>query len=142
MDFSAVLPGIPQQQGSKTRGANGVSFEANKKLKPWRADAISVLQDHYQDDQPISEPVHVHALFRFPRPKSHYRTGRYSGQVKDSAPYYRPSPPDLDKLERALGDALTQAGVIKDDALIVGWHCLKTYTSQRPHTELRIRWGS
>src|SRR5699024_12118708 len=36
-------------------------------------------------------------------------------------------PADLDKYQRALGDALTQAGVIKDVARIVHWDAWKIY---------------
>ncbi|HCG2982404.1 RusA family crossover junction endodeoxyribonuclease [Corynebacterium striatum] len=40
------------------------------------------------------------------------------------------TPPDADKLCRALGDALTMAGVIKDDARITTWHATKKYHPQ------------
>ena len=45
-------------------------------------------------------------LFRFPRPRSHFGTGRNAGQLKPSAPFYVRTRPDLDKLARAVGDAL------------------------------------
>jgi crossover junction endodeoxyribonuclease RusA len=41
---------------------------------------------------------------------------------------YPTVPPDLDKLQRAIGDALSiDAGYIKDDAQIVEWHATKQY---------------
>ena len=40
-------------------------------------------------------------------------------------------PPDLDKLQRAVGDALSiNAGLIKDDAQIIEWHARKEYGDQ------------
>jgi Holliday junction resolvase RusA-like endonuclease len=55
-------------------------------------------------------------LFVFPRPKSHYGTGRNAGTLKPGAPLYHASRPDRDKLERAINDALKIAGIFKDDS--------------------------
>jgi Holliday junction resolvase RusA-like endonuclease len=49
----------------------------------------------------------------------HYGTGRNAELVKLSAPIFKATAPDSDKLIRLIGDALTIAGVIADDALIV-----------------------
>src|SRR5206468_58994 len=66
-------------------------------------------------------PVDVGLYFYFPRPKSHYRTGRNSHLLKDPATEYKPSKPDLDKLVRAALDAITQSGRIwRDDAQVAG----------------------
>lgn len=131
--LACTIPGTPQQQGSKTRGANGASFEANRALKPWRADAIANLRDAalaqwgHAGESPITHGVHVDARFVYARPKSHYRTGRNAHLLRDDAPTYKTSAPDLDKLQRAVGDALTQAGIIRDDALIAKWSPVKVY---------------
>lgn len=137
------IPGTPQQQGSKTRMPNGYMAEANKNLAPWRTEAIYAAQQAHHGDasewQPIMRPVFVAARFFFPRPKSHYGTGRNAGVLKDSAPFYYASAPDLDKLQRALGDVLTQASVIQDDRLIVKWlDPFKAYTGNGPRTEVEI----
>lgn len=140
----AEIPGTPQQQGSK-RLTNGHMIETNRRLAPWRADAIHAIQEAmastiYGGDWPLTEAVHVGAYFYFIRPKSHYGTGRNSEVLKGTAPDWRPAPPDLDKLQRALGDALTQAGAIRDDALIVSWFASKRWCTGRPypHTIVRI----
>lgn len=39
---------------------------------------------------------------------------------------------DLDKHQRNVGDALTKAGVMKDDAQIVRWEAEKTYPGRHP----------
>jgi Holliday junction resolvase RusA-like endonuclease len=72
----------------------------------------------------ITGPVGVTALFTFPRPLTHRTsTGRPSAQWRT----YKRSRPDLDHLLRSIGDAITVAGVIKDDAQIVHWDALKVY---------------
>ena len=64
--------------------------------------------------EPLDLPLEVTAVFYLPRPK----------RPKFWAPA---TTPDCDKLQRALGDALTSAGVIKDDSRIVTWHATKAW---------------
>ena len=142
--LTCTIPGTPQQQGSKTRTPQGSTREANRNLAPWRADAIACLRRAALDQwghagkSPITDPVRVGVWFVYGRPKSHYGTGRNVGVVKASAPYYKASAPDLDKLQRALGDALTQAGILRDDALIVEWGSAKVYGAV-PEVRLTVR---
>jgi len=134
--LTCPIPGTPHQQGSKTRGANGTMYEANRRLKPWRAHAITQLRAAWAGE-PITHGVHVTARFIFARPKSHYRTGRNAHLLRANAPIFKTSAPDLDKLQRALGDALTQAGVLRDDALIASWAPVKLY-GPTPLTALTV----
>lgn len=133
-----IIPGTPQQQGSKTRMPNGFMVESNKKLGSWRRDAIAAAQAAYQGPK-IMGPVFVTARFYFGRPKGHFGSGRNAGRLKLTAPTYYASAPDLDKLQRALGDVLTQAGLILDDRLIVKWiEPVKLWTLRAPRTEVAI----
>ena len=134
--LACTIPGTPQQQGSKTRNAYGTMYEANRNLKPWRAHAITQLRAAWAGE-PITHGVHVTARFVYARPKSHYRTGRNAHLLRDDAPIFKTSAPDLDKLQRALGDALTQAGVLRDDALIAQWTAAKLY-GPTPLTALTV----
>jgi Holliday junction resolvase RusA-like endonuclease len=133
-----IIPGIPQQQGSKTH-RNGYSFEANKKLKPWRNDALDrALAARPDRSAPtFMRPVTVTMVAYFPRPANHYGTGKNAGKLKPTAPYWHASAPDLDKLQRALGDVLTQSQVILDDRLIVSWNATKLYGE--PRLEVTVR---
>lgn len=47
-------------------------------------------------------------------------------------------PPDLDKIQRGIGDALTGAGTIKDDARIVHWDIRKVWADNVPGANLTI----
>ena len=141
--LTCIIPGTPQQQGSKRNVGGNRFIEANRNLAPWRADAIAYLRRAALDqwghaaESPITDPVRVGVRFIYARPKSHYGTGRNAGIVKASAPHYKTSAPDLDKLQRALGDALTQAGILRDDALIVEWTAVKLY-GPTPLTALTV----
>lgn len=139
MTFSFTIPGTPQQQGSK-RHIGPRSIEANPNLAPWRADALHYLQQA-MTAQLVTQfvgPVEVHARFYYGRPLSHYGTGRNASLLKRGAPGFKASAPDLDKLCRALGDALTLAGVVRDDALIVIWSATKEW-DDRPYVQGSVR---
>lgn len=86
---------------------------------------------------PWAGPVSLRACFVFPRPKHHLRTGKREGEVKENAPGWKTSAPDLDKLVRALGDALTGI-VYRDDAQIVDLGVTKIY-GQNPGVTVRLK---
>lgn len=109
--------GTPRPQGSKRHVGKGIMIEASD-VKPWRkaiADAVFRAWVATGDDRSFDEPVVVWATFLIAKPKT----------VKRLLPSV---PPDLDKLCRALGDALSiDSGALKDDSLIVKWVANKVY---------------
>ena len=122
------IPGTPKPQGSKTI-VNGRMIEANTGLRDWRHVITMYARQAKGRSQPwpATGPVALTADFHFRRPKSHYGTGKNAGRLKKNAPRYVTSTPDLDKLMRALGDGLKDAGVVQDDSLIVAEHITKIY---------------
>lgn len=60
----------------------------------------------------LQGPVELSVIFRFPMPKSRPVRLRVGAPFKETAP-------DLDKLVRAVGDALTVGGLLRDDSQIV-----------------------
>ena len=50
--------------------------------------------------------VEVHMAFRFARPRSHFRSGRFSAILRPDAPRHHTQKPDRDNLEKAVLDAL------------------------------------
>jgi crossover junction endodeoxyribonuclease RusA len=127
------VPGIPAPQGSKTKWGT----EASKNLKPWRDSVINAA--HNAEPQEVFfTDVHVDLTFFFPRPKSHYGTGRNATLLKSTAPEWKASAPDLDKLCRAVLDGLVQAGILRDDALVVSLGAGKLYDAT-PGARVTIR---
>ena len=103
------VPGDPAPQGSKRHIGHGSMIESSKAVKPWRSDIRSMLLD--AGGHPIATfdgAVACTLAFVMPRPKT--------------APKRHTPPatkrPDLDKLGRAVGDAIASAGVIPDDSII------------------------
>ena len=118
-EFPIIIPGEPIPQGSHSvNRKTGHLFDANARLKAWRKEA-GVALDQYIGTwfgawEPFDGPLHVDVTFYLPRGKT---VTRELPSVK----------PDLDKLQRALGDMLTIAGIITDDARITRWSPRKRY---------------
>lgn len=130
------VPGHPKAQGSKRHVGKGVMVEMSKDLGPWR-QAITARAIEGAKNRRFHGAVGVRAVFFFTRPQSHYGTGRNAGNVKTSAPRFRDAAPDLDKLLRALGDALTASGLIHDDRHIVEVQAKKMYGDPGVLVEVR-----
>lgn len=129
--LNITVHGIPAPQGSKRHVGNGVMIESSQKVKPWR-EAVkyaAVEATGHGLVAPMTGPVELHVNFHFPRPKSHYGTGRNASRVKPGAPLHPAVAPDLSKLIRSTEDALTDAGVWRDDALVVVVRAEKFYNS-------------
>ncbi|MCR3719156.1 Holliday junction resolvase RusA (prophage-encoded endonuclease) [Prauserella flava] len=107
---------------------NGVMVESSKRVKPWRADIREhVLARH--DGTPLDGPIVASLVFFMPRPKSHYRTGCNAHLLRSRAPTRPTGKPDIDKLARAVLDALGSDGlnIWHDDAQVVELHASKHY---------------
>lgn len=117
--------GSPVQQGSKTAGVakNGKPYlrdSNDKNLRPWRAEVAGCVNDAMTTTgwTMLDEACEVVISFFHPRPGSHYGTGRNAGILKQSAPYWKSTAPDIDKLTRAVLDALTTSRAIRDDGRV------------------------
>lgn len=117
------VPGIPRPGGSKRAFVNPktgraiITDAAGQNTKDWKATVKTFAFNNYHGD-PIDMPLRVVFYFVFPRPKSHYRTGKFSGELRADAPLFKETQPDVLKLIRPAEDACT--GILwVDDARIV-----------------------
>jgi Holliday junction resolvase RusA-like endonuclease len=114
------VKGVPIPQGSKTaRVVNGrvVMWESNKKLKAWRDTITKQVETDMIETYSDGTPIKMVLTFEFVKPKS---SSRVHPTVK----------PDVDKLVRAVLDALTKAGIYHDDCQVVSLRARKSYTVQ------------
>lgn len=132
--LSFTVLGKPEPAGSKRafvvrKGGvptgQVVVSDANRKAKGWQQEVREVarqaLMDAHDGDRfapLLSEPLVLRVRFYRARPASHYGTGRNAATLKPSAPMYPSTRPDVDKLSRAVLDALSGC-VYNDDAQIV-----------------------
>ena len=126
--------GKPITQGSKTKTRWGMRDSNGDTLKPWRDNVRSAALEVYNySGNPFGgDPVNVNIYFTFARPTNHYGTGRNKAFVKASAPPFPSSHAigDIDKLARACLDALTDAGIWKDDSQVVDLHARKVWVGE------------
>lgn len=99
-------------------------IESCKALKPWREQIIAESKNNINVPKGLEEAVSISLVFLFPRPKAHFNS---KGALKPSAPEYKTTKPDIDKLARAVLDSLTLAGVFKDDAFVYTLSTQKRY---------------
>lgn len=89
----------------------------DKKLKVWRAAIVDAIHLRFLDISEVpkfDQALKLEVKFCVERPKT----------IKREYPI---TPYDLDKLVRAVGDALTISGVISDDAIITDILAVKRY---------------
>ncbi|CAI9417234.1 RusA family crossover junction endodeoxyribonuclease [Nocardioides sp. T2.26MG-1] len=122
--------GRPITQGSKTKNRYGMHDDNAKVLKPWRAAVRAAAEDAGRYHDTITGPVRVWIRFTFDRPPSHYRTGRNAHLLKADAPRFPTHKNDVDKLQRACFDAITDAQVWADDGLVVDVRARKFYAGE------------
>lgn len=142
--FVVFVPGQPVAQGSKNgyaiatgRGPNRVytgrvrMFEHAKALPAWRDDIIAacVSQTHGQILYPQGIPVTCTLEFVMARPKS----------MPKSKTRPHCTRPDIDKLERAVFDALTFAKVWHDDGQANSGYRSKRYAQLGEEHGVHIR---
>lgn len=141
MVIEFFAPGVPQPGGSKKgfvnpRTGRVVVLEDAKHNKDWRA-VVSIMAHYAHSGEPLSGPVRLDITFIMPRPKAHFRSGRHRENLKENAPMFHTVKPDRTKLLRSTEDALTDAGIWRDDTQVVAGEIRKIYGS-RPGAHIRI----
>lgn len=147
-----IAYGTPIPQGSMTCvGAPGRGHQlqpSNKKLlHEWRKQVTGAAQMFFTETADEYQALRLIAVFTVARPASHYRTGQFREQLRPDAPHYptRRTGGDLDKLVRAVMDALTQSGHIHDDAQVVDISARKLYDGHpafgltKPGVQIEVR---
>lgn len=131
VSFTLSVAGTPVPQGSKSVTRTGHMYEANKRTAGWRKLVRQRAEEKVAQlgHAPYQGAVEVVLVFRLPRPRGHYGTGRNAGTIRASAPRWPAVKPDIDKLTRAVFDSLTAAGVWADDSRVVHLQASKQYVS-------------
>lgn len=126
-DVAFTVLGVPKGMGSSKavpmnrnwRNIPGVRWrvlDSSHDVDAWQKTVTSVARGAMIGDEPIDGPVVLQVTFELARPKT----------VKREYPSVAP---DLDKLVRAIGDALT--GIVwVDDSQVVNLHAWKRYSGR------------
>ena len=116
-----AVSGSPAPQGSKRHVGGGRMVESSRHVKPWRdavrADALLARQEWARRHGawlPLDEALAVEMVFTVPKPAAAPKRRRT----------WPMRLPDLSKLARSTEDALTDAGIWRDDARVVEYRRL------------------
>lgn len=135
------VPGKPQPGGSKrgfvTKAGRVAIVEDAKRNKDWRAVVSLAASEAMKGREPFAGPLRLFIEFTLPRPRSHYRTGRYEAVLKPQAPCWHTSKPDSTKLLRSTEDAMT--GIVwRDDAQVAMVLVRKRYADGQPGAKITV----
>jgi Holliday junction resolvase RusA-like endonuclease len=126
-----VVYGMPAPQGSKKfvgiakKSGRGILVESSKKVKPWRMDVKAAAEVARNGAVPLDGPLVARMIFTLPKPQSAPKSRRTFADKK----------PDLSKLIRSTEDALSDAGLIADDARIVEYlRAAKVFPGEDPES--------
>ena len=99
----------------------------------WKALIRAAAAKHLPPE-PLRGPIKITATFFFPRPASHFNK---SGLTK-AAPRKHIQRPDFDNCIKAVTDALTDARLWHDDAMIDEAHIRKHWAQKNPGVVIEI----
>jgi len=118
--------GQPRGRAGTVGGHARVYHPKNGPDAGWRSAVYTTALEH-RPETPITEPIRVELLFWFRRPKGHYGTGKNSGNLKKTAPWWHGKKPDTDNLAKLVLDVLTSLGYWRDDCQVDALMVAKAY---------------
>ena len=130
--FECVIPGQPVGKGRpKFVRATGRAYTP-KGTAEWERSAALILRNQY-NGAPLDECVTVDVVAVFSRPKRLLRKKdpqeRMPCDVK----------PDIDNVVKCVLDALTMAGVLRDDKVVWNVRAKKLYASKTEGASVEVR---
>lgn len=94
----------------------------------WETDILKQLKIiKMRNSLYYDKAIEVDCIFLIPRPKSHFRTGKYSHLLKPTAPIYHEVKGDRDNYDKCILDRMTKAGILKDDCIVIGGYVGKKW---------------
>lgn len=127
--ISFFISGQPrQQQRHRTfrRGNKNIQYDPSADEKK---DFLIKALEH-KPEKPISDPFVIKLVFIFERPKSHFRTGKFSSELKANALIQMTNKPDIDNLIKFVLDALNKKFYV-DDSQCISITASKEYSTQK-----------
>jgi crossover junction endodeoxyribonuclease RusA len=129
--LSVFVPGQPAPQGSKRYVGHGRMIESSRALPAWREAVRWTAVNAWAQRPPLTGAVVLSLAFVLRRPASTPKRRTPAATKK----------PDASKLLRAVEDALTDAGVWRDDSLVIELHVTKRLAEcdEAPGCHIRIQ---
>lgn len=110
----------------------GGTYDPSKKEKDLFVKELGVLPE-----QKMTNPIKCKLLFFCKRPKTHYKTGKKSNELKENAPKYNTNKKDLDNMVKFILDALNDK-LYLDDSLVVEIYAVKHYSEDEGYIYIKF----
>ena len=123
--YQLFIEGIPKAQPRPRIANNGKVYNPHS-ADAWKHQIIAAFLDCRRET--ITTPVRLNIQFYFPAPKEM--------EITEDVPHDKK--PDTDNLEKAVMDAITNAGIWKDDAQVYDSHSIKMYTRGKTGARIKI----
>lgn len=133
MNISFFVPGDPKAQPRPKAFARRFGDKWHARVydphtaESWKSQ-IAIAAKDFVPFPALLGPICLTLEFYMPRPKSHFRS---NGDPKESAPCCHIGKPDLDNLDKAVMDCLTQLGFWADDSQVFRKRSTKWYAVGR-----------
>ena len=128
--YDVFVNGLPKAQPRPRMAAGGHVYNPGS-ADEWKAAVIAAFLSCRRSET-IAEPVRVRVGFYLPAPK---------GKKMKTGDVPHTKKPDLDNLLKAVMDAMTVAGVWKDDALVFATETSKWQTGCRTGAQITVETG-
>ena len=122
MIFESTINFEPVSLKRHRHRLKGGTYDPSKKDKD---DFIKTIENF--PEEKMTKPIRCILNFYCKRPKTHYKTGKNSHILKDTAPKYNINNKDLDNMVKFVLDALNDK-LYTDDSLIFEITCSKLYS--------------
>ena len=115
------------------RFARGFVYDPSSKDKKI---AIQQIKEQFTG-KPYTDALKIKFVFHIKRPKAHFRTGKYSNELKKTAPVYHTKRPDIDNFVKFYMDCMNKV-VYLDDSQVIELRAVKEYDDKESYTEIII----
>ena len=115
------------------RFARGFVYDPSSKDKKI---AIQQIKEQFTG-KPYTDALKIKFVFHIKRPKAHFRTGKYSNELKKTAPVYHTKRPDVDNFVKFYMDCMNKV-VYLDDSQVIEIYAKKEYDDKESYTEIII----
>lgn len=142
MEVTIHVPVVPKAQPRPRLSPHrpGVVFSGGKRYKRAVAQVARIVLNQAGIREPLEGPIHASVLCLMRRPLDHFVARRRDRPLKERAPKWCTTTPDVDNLAKAALDALNRLAW-KDDAQVAACDVVKRYPvgSERVGVTIRIR---
>ena len=141
-DIKLVVLGEPMSQARpkfQSRDRNGKPLDFVRTRDPSanaKRDFLAMVQEK-APTKPLLGPLRVDCYFYYAHLSGHYRTGKYAGILKESAPVWKDTGKDRDNCDKFVLDAL-EGVFFRNDSQVCDGRIMKKY-SENPRTEVYIK---